>query len=515
MAFTDGQWDKIHHRLVIADMDHHPDDPWPMDRIKATAEYILHGTRPSATNRYRPTATAETGTAPAYASPGAPPVTAPTVAASDRLSVKEEIFLAALNKAVEQCIREGKCQRNQEGRIVLPSGGYVPNNIGGDNLKAKVKEWHRRNPNQLATGHITANANTMLYEVNQVLSYNSTPPAPITTEDQIRLLQQEVLALREGRTRQMFDGVELPRRQPPPHQPVAVPTAPATVPSAPVPTNKPTALATPTQPVAGPSRPYSTNEKGKGRSTEMAPFREAVTQKRVALTNRIEEVPDEDTSPYQRKAPLSQLKEEVIDEEIPASAFIEELEAFPVLTNQVPKACIAEDIYDTYLKALAPGEIPERITVAKESRALRSIFMDVDKMEQVECIVDSGSQIVAMSEEICHALRIQYDPSVILNMQSANGSLDPSLGLARNVPCTIGNLTLYLQIHVIRNPAYDILLGRPFDVLTSSNVKTYPDGNTVITITDPNTGEIRSIPTFARGEHHCKHQTANFRVKRA
>ncbi|KAG5633496.1 hypothetical protein H0H81_007299 [Sphagnurus paluster] len=130
-------------------------------------------------------------------------------------------------------------------------------------------------------------------------------------------------------------------------------------------------------------------------------------------------------------------------------------------------------------------------------------------MEQVECIVDSGSQIVAMSEEVCHELKIKYDPSVILNMQSANGCLNPSLSLARNIPCTISDLTLYLQIHIIHNLAYDILLGRPFNVLTSSNIKTYPDGNTVLTITDPNSGDVLAIPTFAHGEHQQPTKAAN------
>ncbi|KAG5634014.1 hypothetical protein H0H81_003877 [Sphagnurus paluster] len=120
-----------------------------------------------------------------------------------------------------------------------------------------------------------------------------------------------------------------------------------------------------------------------------------------------------------------------------------------------------------------------------------------------------------MSEEVCHELKIKYDPSVILNMQSANGCLDPLLGLACNVPCTISDLTLYLQIHVIHNPAYNILLGRPFDVLTSSNVKTYPNGNTVVTITDPNSGDVLAIPTFTRGKHWRPTEAANFRMKRA
>ena len=64
-----------------------------------------------------------------------------------------------------------------------------------------------------------------------------------------------------------------------------------------------------------------------------------------------------------------------------------------------------------------------------------------------------------MSEEVCMELCLIYDPMIILNVQSANGEVDRSLGLARNVPLRIGDITLYVQIHVIRNPAYDILLG--------------------------------------------------------
>jgi len=64
-----------------------------------------------------------------------------------------------------------------------------------------------------------------------------------------------------------------------------------------------------------------------------------------------------------------------------------------------------------------------------------------------------------MSEDVCHELALPYDPTIVLHMQSANGTVDPSLGLARNVPFLVGNLTLYMQVHVIRNPAYDILLG--------------------------------------------------------
>jgi hypothetical protein len=71
-----------------------------------------------------------------------------------------------------------------------------------------------------------------------------------------------------------------------------------------------------------------------------------------------------------------------------------------------------------------------------------------------------------MSEDTCHDLGLAYNPRIRLNMQSANGNYDMSLGLARNVPFHITSITLYMQVHVIRLPAYDILLGRPFDILT-------------------------------------------------
>jgi hypothetical protein len=122
----------------------------------------------------------------------------------------------------------------------------------------------------------------------------------------------------------------------------------------------------------------------------------------------------------------------------------------------------------------------------------------VDNREEVEGIIDPGSQIIAMSEVVCHDIGLAYDPSIKLNMQSANGKVDHSLSLARNMPLKINSITLYLQIHIIRSPAYDILLGRPFDVLTESTVKNFPNEDQTITIVDPNTKHSVTIPTLPR-----------------
>ena len=119
---------------------------------------------------------------------------------------------------------------------------------------------------------------------------------------------------------------------------------------------------------------------------------------------------------------------------------------------------IIPDPYETYLHNLPAGQSPNALTVAKESSALCSILPLVDNHLHIECIIDPGCQVIVMSKDVCHALSLPYDPDIMLNMQSTNGEINKLLGLARNVPFCFGNVTVYLQVHIICSPAYDILL---------------------------------------------------------
>ena len=172
---------------------------------------------------------------------------------------------------------------------------------------------------------------------------------------------------------------------------------------------------------------------------------------------------------------------------------------------------IIPDLYEIYLNALDPGQEPQILQVAKESHSLHSIIALVDNQECIKSVVDPGSQIIAMSDAVCHNLGLSYDPTIQLNMQSANGEVDRSLGLSRNVVCTLGDITLYFQIHVICNPAYDILLGHPFNVLTESAIKNYRNKDQTITIWDPNSGQVSTIPTIPCGkaQHRIKNQQSS------
>jgi hypothetical protein len=199
----------------------------------------------------------------------------------------------------------------------------------------------------------------------------------------------------------------------------------------------------------------------------------------------------------------------VLNETVSTHALIEQVPDDEETSITVP------DVYETYINSLAPGERPTPPNVAQESHALQSITMVVDNREEVEGIIDPGSQIIAMSEAVCHDIGLAYDPSIKLNMQLANGEVDQSLGLARNVPCKINSITLYLQIHIIRSPAYNILLGRPFDVLTELTVKNFPNEDQTITIVDPNTKCSITIPTLPRTPpRHRRHGCQGFHSSR-
>ncbi len=43
-------------------------------------------------------------------------------------------------------------------------------------------------------------------------------------------------------------------------------------------------------------------------------------------------------------------------------------------------------------------------------------------------------------------------------MESVNRGVEKSLGLVKNVAFLFGEVTVYLQVHVLANPAYDLLL---------------------------------------------------------
>ena len=93
------------------------------------------------------------------------------------------------------------------------------------------------------------------------------------------------------------------------------------------------------------------------------------------------------------------------------------------------------------------------------------------------------------------------DTSADLPIQSANGAVNKTIGIARNIPVLLpGDIVVYLQMYVVKTTAYEVLLGRPFETLVQAKVENVGDSEQLITIKCPNTGATVRVATSARGE---------------
>ena len=154
-----------------------------------------------------------------------------------------------------------------------------------------------------------------------------------------------------------------------------------------------------------------------------------------------------------------------------------------------------------YLDALSKDQkAVEIVYTAGESLGLRALYPLINSVDREEALLDSGSQIVSMAKTTATTLGITWDPGLTIGMQSAQGHVESTLGLARNVPFDFGGITLLMQVHIISNPAYSILLGRPFDALTESDIQNDKNGGQTVTITDPGTKKRLVLPTYERGK---------------
>ena len=170
-------------------------------------------------------------------------------------------------------------------------------------------------------------------------------------------------------------------------------------------------------------------------------------------------------------------------------------------TLDLPKgSVVVSDPVIQYLNTLPVSETPKPIFVAQESHALRTVFPLINDKIREESILDGGSQIVSMSKETAEKLGLTWDPKILIHMQSANGQFEKSLGLVKNVPFKFGKLVIYLQVHVINDPAYKVLLGRPFDVVTRSTYKNHEKGGQTLILKCPITSLDIEIETFERGK---------------
>jgi hypothetical protein len=103
-----------------------------------------------------------------------------------------------------------------------------------------------------------------------------------------------------------------------------------------------------------------------------------------------------------------------------------------------------------------------------------------------------------MRQDIWEQLNVPLATNQSMSMESANSGTTHTLGVVENHPVRIGPITVHLQIQVISDAPFEVLLGRPFfDVANCAEVSRQ-GGDHVIYVRDPKTGVPYMYPTQPR-----------------
>jgi Protein of unknown function (DUF4100)/Aspartyl protease len=314
--------------------------------------------------------------------------------------------------------------------------------------------------------------------------------------------------IKKGKKTVRFDGVEMPpaptwakkptsKPGPPPMVPISMtpPTDPASTPS---PSSSSSTPSTSSLPSAAPSTstkpsPSSstTFPRDVPRLKDIAPqyrYQAAVEDPSIAqvlldraLDSTIQITPREllATSPELRK----QLKEMVVSKKVSNNVSI-------LLPDSPVHAA------DSFLHENAARY--DEDTVAASSLPLRVVYPDFGHGVQPECILDSGAQIIAMRRDVWERLDLPLLCEKVMVMESANNTRNHTLGLVQNVRVSFGPVSFSLQIQVVDDAPFEVLLGRPFFALASCLTEDTTSGDTYITLTDPNTGQRAKFNTYPR-----------------
>ncbi|CAK5266530.1 unnamed protein product [Mycena citricolor] len=267
----------VRQRLQIKKPDVHPEDPYDLTDLYDAAKFVLAGSSSSFPSLPLPSPKAEVMVKPdpgisalvssvsdlvriiaaqQSTQPAAPVTTAP---APRRPRPDGCGYCSELDHFIGQCphvvtdTRAGKCRRNTDGKVVLPSGAFVPGSIQGRNLRERISKWHEANPGQTAAAQ-------MMLEVTHQNMFSSLFSGPeiaqtftLTDEERMEVLKAEMYQLqtraqakRAMETRNQPDApdrtIPAPTRNSPPpvHAPVPAPVPPT---SAPLPSTHPFAAA--------------------------------------------------------------------------------------------------------------------------------------------------------------------------------------------------------------------------------------------------------------------------------
>ena len=135
---------------------------------------------------------------------------------------------------------------------------------------------------------------------------------------------------------------------------------------------------------------------------------------------------------------------------------------------------------------------------AEFSLPLREVDILVNHHSTEAGVLDQGSQIVVIREDLANEVGAKINTRRTLRMEGANGSTSRTLGCAEDLEMQIGDVSFTMHAHVVRTAPFRLLLGRPFHHLLLCRLEDHPD-RVDVSIRDPaDPSRSIAVPSRAR-----------------
>ena len=327
--------------------------------------------------------------------------------------------------------------------------------------------------------------------------------------EEVQVLQAQIESLREAQIlaiqkKLKFDGVEIPARTGPPRRNAAIPPPPVPKPRDVTPqpiqkpsqplsstTGKPGARAGdrphqrsqgPMHPVTFPTKPPADDPKYRYKTAVETDVKTTdIADRTLDATITISTRELLATSPEVRR----HVKDVITSKKVSANSLeTDELDTFLTSCFNFDDDETEDDpkVASTYLDLVKYD--PSRAAAAA-SLPLRVIHLSFGDGVEPECILDGGAQVIVMRKDIWEQLNVPIAASKAIPMESANASTSMTLGLIENHPVQLSPITFYLQIQVVENAPFEVLLGRPFFDVANCEEISRSGGGHEIHVRDP------------------------------
>jgi hypothetical protein len=543
LAFGEDTRAKIERRLYVKHPDHHPDDPYKIEDVKAAADFLLQGniratvgtaaaesspgqgatetvkSEPSEMQRLTTQVMALTKAVSTVAQmatqPRMPPAStqasAHAASAADSSTLPPALRLtpfpdpASRPKGCHYCqgphlmrecaqIKEDllhcRCKRTAEGKIAFWNGTVITRDYPGTTFADQVKRYNALYPPPTGepTGatrdpppHIGAN----VVDVTDVLYTEAAEEQKDNIGWYDGLDEEELLTAVTVLQNEIARKVERKKGKAVQFAGVEIPARKTQGNTAPKPTDTPPS----TEGRSDAKSPGLAGFSGKGKGT--AGQGDSGAQYRYQ-------------SPIENGEAAKRIMDILMEQQITVSQK-DLLAAMPELRKNFKEQVSGKRVPVATSAAYEEAEVymanysrlPDGSVVGRDQVPLRCLTVKVNDSEDVECLIDNGCSIIVMHVDVWRRLGLPLTDDIMV-MEAANSAKDPTVGRLTNVRFNFQGLEVILQVQVVRNSPCEVLLGRPFFTLTSCVTRDFMDGSQHITITDPNRDDTVTIPTRPR-----------------